>query len=1067
MPVRKVLNRCFYILLPFTLYLWVLPCGAQSTEASLDHLTVDNGLSYDKVRSVLQDTQGFIWIGTLNGLNRYDGHRFKKFFHDADDSSSLPDNRIQKLYEDSKGNLWVCTLSGISLYNPVTEKFKNFFQRDENDATQPVSCYAISENEGKLWAATAAGVRFINDKTFRLDHFPGHSHKDFINSRLLYDIVSSPNGYLLGAGFNGIVKMHPQKNSYELILLQDENPSHSIPDNQVNKIIEESDTIWWIGTWSGGLKKFNPVTKKFITYFPEDKPAYTFNHNIVRQIISCRENNRYLWISGSIDGFSRFDKRSGKFELFFQRGPWETGINPGPVFTIYEDRQNRIWMGNDAGIYVFDPARQYIKQRQIQLAGGPSCDKTIVRIYQDPADITGNSFWVSTRSCGVFLCDSLLRHIKKNDLSGFIHQLFTTSRFTVFDFLRSSDDCFWLAAGTEGLLLIDKKKKTYLHWGNKNLLRNNIPGFEGFYFRKLLQDKQGVVWIATGKGLLYYDSLTAGLKTFSHPVLQSENVQYLEQDNDGNIWAVRICSDRQEPLLYRISHRDRTVTAFSIDIFNNAFCSGQNFVNSFVIDSYDNLWFSGPDGRLIKATVQQEKITTRSFTQKEGMPPYRINLIKEKDSNHLWLASSHGLMVFDKKNETIEKSFSRTDGLLISDNTYMYADNKKRLFIRGPEGKYNLLRNYSETIDTAGPVLIITGVYIFNEPYLHPRLSISKVNELVLKHTQNNLQIEFAALDYTNPQQQEFAYKLESLDKNWITTKMPLALYSNLRPGKYLLRIKGAGGNGVWNEKGISLTVIINPPFRQTWLFRLIVLSLVTAVAYFIIKKRIAVIRKEEKLKQMKAEAEMKALRAQMNPHFIFNCLNTIDAYILKNRQEEASDILQKFSQLIRLVLENSRHDLIPLEEEIKALELYVELEQFILEKSFVYNIQVSPVLLEKTFQVPPLLFQPYVENAILHGLRHKKTKDGLLKIEFRFPDKLFLQCIIEDNGIGRIQSARINRAVGIKKESLGTEVTKERIDNLNERWKQHISVKIDDLEENEHTGTRVEIRIPAKLPEN
>jgi ligand-binding sensor domain-containing protein len=1033
---------------------------AQESGALLDHITSQHGLSHDKVRSIIQDRRGFIWIATWHGLNRYDGHRFKTFYHNPADSFTLPDNRIQKLYEDKNGDLWICSWTGVSRYDPVTEKFENFLSYSDKRPL-PVTCYDIVEYKNGYWVATNKGIYRVNLEEKRLNAFTGKGKDDPINSVVCFSLFPSARGYLLGATFKGILKMQPENNSYEIIRLIDGNIAHEIPDNQSSKIIEENDSTWWIGSWSGGLKNYNPLTKRFVSFFHENQPAYTFFYNIVRQIVPSRQSDRYFWIAGSGNGFRRFDKQTGKFETYYPPDADNLGPDPGPVFVIYEDRQNRIWMGNDAGIYVLDPARQFIRQKKVSWINKTGCDKDIIEIYEDPIDTTHNTYWICTWTCGVYLSDSLFSKPKSTPASQLVSSLSLKHSFTPTALLRDMNGNLWITAGLKGLLLISHDGKIKKYWGNSIPSVKGNPIFEGIYFRESIQDNNGKIWITTAKGLYYYEPATDNLEEFEDEALQGKSIHHFREDSSG-YWVALFCTDNNQPLLYRIYKSDGKAIPVQGEALKYISCSGQKSINAFLADKAGHLWIGTSYG-LIHGVLRGEQFITKLYTEADGLPPVVIGAMAEKDERYLWLGNSLGVALFDRIQRKVIRSLSISDGLLISDITYMYADNKDRLFIRENEGKYNLITGDILASPRVAPPVVMTSIKIFNQPYLHPERAIADLEKLTFDHTQNNFQFDFAALDFTNPDRQQFAYKLEGLDEDWILSDHPTAVYNNLQPGTYTLKVKAANSFSVWNEKGISLQLIIAPPFWQTIWFYIILAVLSCLLIYWFVRRRITTIRKQEQLKQLKTEAEMKALRTQMNPHFIFNCLNTIDAYILKNKQEEASDILQKFSQLIRLVLENSRHDLVPVEEEIKALELYIELEQYILDDSFSSRITVHPSLLENPYLIPPMLLQPYVENSILHGLRYKKNNEGHLQITLRLVGNL-IECIIEDNGIGRKRSMAINESNPLKKESLGMRVTSDRIDNLNEIWQQPISVRITDIENEQQTGTRVEIDIPVRL---
>jgi LytS/YehU family sensor histidine kinase len=271
--------------------------------------------------------------------------------------------------------------------------------------------------------------------------------------------------------------------------------------------------------------------------------------------------------------------------------------------------------------------------------------------------------------------------------------------------------------------------------------------------------------------------------------------------------------------------------------------------------------------------------------------------------------------------------------------------------------------------------------------------------------------------------------------------------------------VQSGNEEGTWNTTAASMHFVINPAFWQTTWFKIAVALLVVTVAFFFIQRRIRSIRKESAMNQLMAETEMKALRAQMNPHFIFNCMATADGFILQNRKLEASEFLNKFSRLIRMVLENSQHSLVPVQKDLEALKIYIQLEQIRHQNKFVYCIDIDPELEQENICIPPLLLQPYVENAIIHGLRHKTDNDGALTVTAELNNDQ-LNFIIDDNGIGRDQSAVINQNRITSHQSMGMNVTSNRIETIQFIYKKKATVLITDKVNN--SGTEVRITVPV-----
>lgn len=336
---------------------------------------------------------------------------------------------------------------------------------------------------------------------------------------------------------------------------------------------------------------------------------------------------------------------------------------------------------------------------------------------------------------------------------------------------------------------------------------------------------------------------------------------------------------------------------------------------------------------------------------------------------------------------------------------------------------------------------------------------------LELQHTQNMFTFEMAALSFDNPTDNRYAYKLESFDEDWNQEgNRSFATYTNVPPGDYVLHIIAANNDGVWNRTGCRLPITILAPFWQTWWFRITALVTLLSLTGFIARRREQRLASEQRekseLRERIAASEMKALRSQMNPHFLYNSLNAIRLFILQNDSDNADKYLVKFARLMRLILDNSRQEWVTLASELEQLTLYLELEQLRFDDLFDFSITTDPALSPAQTAIPPMIIQPYIENAILHGLAHKKTK-GHIRITIE-PESTHLVCIVDDDGVGR------QRAQSLKKQSpghrsVGLRVTEDRLQLIGQRSGQAAGVIILDKHDDQEqaTGTRVVIQLP------
>jgi anti-sigma regulatory factor (Ser/Thr protein kinase) len=533
----------------------------------------------------------------------------------------------------------------------------------------------------------------------------------------------------------------------------------------------------------------------------------------------------------------------------------------------------------------------------------------------------------------------------------------------------------------------------------------------------ILEDRSGVFWVAGHGGI---DRLNRETGRFNH-YLAGTYIGYLYEDSGGTLWAG---TDRG---LYRYNQKEDRFTGFF---------DPQAEINSFTIggiieDNAKNLWLTSPSA-IIRVNTSTKELFI--YGSRFGISP---NSLLE------WAAP--------------------------------YKDRKGQLFIGGPKGFYTF--SPEELAVKTDLKLIITDLFINTIPVLTGKRSpiqkpVEEISDLELKYNQNNIAFNFATIDYRNPEATKYFTMLESYDNTWREVAGEKSSnYFLVPPGKYVFRIKAYNSDGVKAEK--TITIRIYPAWWNTWLFRISAIIFIGVIFYGLLrwrlkqKFRLQLERSEKErqmaeLKQKGTELEMQALRAQMNPHFIFNSLNSINRFILQNNRAQASEYLTKFSKLIRLILQNSQASLIPLDSELESLELYLNLEALRFNYHFSYKISVPKDMDISALQVPPLILQPYVENAIWHGLMHKEEK-GQLDVEISEEDD-YLYFKITDNGIGREKASALASKSATKHKAMGLRITAHRIAILQKSQTLESPVSINDLVNTDGSaaGTEVTIKMPV-----
>lgn len=475
----------------------------------------------------------------------------------------------------------------------------------------------------------------------------------------------------------------------------------------------------------------------------------------------------------------------------------------------------------------------------------------------------------------------------------------------------------------------------------------------------------------------------------------------------------------------------------------------------------NKIWLGTSNGLVLFDT---QTYNYKAITEKDGLPDNNVTDIYEEPNGDYWLVTNRGISYYSKsKNEY--RNFTTKDGAYSQEYDWgnVFKIEGDRYVFGGTDG-ISVFRKDNIQAQNIRPKVQITRLSINEKPF-RTKTYIGETTKLELEPSQNTFSLDIIGIEYGSPERVKIQYQLEGVDNQWIKAGNPaIARYVNVVEGTYKFRVKATDEDEKMSSEERIITVIIHAPYYRTaWFRALLVVSLIL-LGFLFYRLRIKQIREEakkkEEIRRLRAEAEINALRSQMNPHFIFNCLNTIDSYILLNKTDDASEFLNKFSKLIRRILENSREEFNTILKEIDTVELYIKLEQERIYPKFSYDISIDEQFGNEEYYIPTMLIQPFVENAILHGLRHKKDGFGELYLNLKkVSDQIVIHII--DNGIGREASKKINSSKSIGRKSVGIYVTEERIEKLNEIYSQKANFKITDINENDDKGTIVEIKLP------
>ncbi len=486
------------------------------------------------------------------------------------------------------------------------------------------------------------------------------------------------------------------------------------------------------------------------------------------------------------------------------------------------------------------------------------------------------------------------------------------------------------------------------------------------------------------------------------------------------------------------------------------------FIHKITEDRKGNIWVATLGKGLLRCSLKEDHLVLEDqYDRKDGLPSdIALSVLVDKNDN-VWFGDymSVTLITQPGQHETIT-TFNEKDGLISSYYQTLKLEQQKNGTVWGLTSM-GVISFHPDSIilNSVAPVLKIDEIAFANsrstEPItINPKFSFRK----------NSPEFRFTAVSLTDPSKIRYAYRLKEIDSNWTYSNTRSVNFNFLPAGQYTFEVKACNNNNIWSQ-ALTYHFTIQAPFWQTWWFRGLVLLIIGLLVFMLFRRRINAIKTKTAIRQQMTELEAKALRAQMNPHFIFNCLNAIQELIVTKNFTEAYQYLSHFSKLLRMVLNNSEKNFIPLSSELEVNSLYLQLESLRFKQSFSYEIVVEPQIEEETTYVPSLLLQPFLENAIWHGLMHK---EGEKKLTLTFREEGdHLVCIIDDNGIGRERSNEIKagKIGAIHFESKGMTLSQQRIDMLNHQLEENLSIAIEDKkdEKGNATGTTVRIMIPKQ----
>ena len=788
-----------------------------------ERIFLEQGLSHGIVLSILQDDEGFMWFATADGLNRYDGYRFKIFKHDPDDPNSLSDNYVEKIYKDSSGSLWIGTRDGLNLFDRDTNTFKRY-QHNPDDPQSLSSSYIMSifeDRAGMLWIGTlGGGLNRFDRHTQTFTHYRyDMDNAQSLSGDIVYAIVEDHLDNLwIGTRTGGLNRFEQSRKSFKRFQHDPSNPT-SLSHNQVYSLLVDSNNDLWIGTRGGGLNRFNSENESFVRYQREPDNPDSLNSNHIFTLYE--DQNKQLWIGTKGGGLNLFNKAEQRFIHYKHHQGDPHSLNQNTIFSIYQNRSGILWFGAfGRGINKLNPDFENFGhyRRNPAIYSGLN-DDHVLELYQDKAGI----LWIGTRTGGLNRFDrqsgtfSHYRHDPNDPRS--------ISDNMIYALYQDQSDTLWIGTDQGGLNRFNTEDETFSRYLHDPQDPNSISSDE--WITPIIEDSLGSLWIGTRNGLDRFDTRRGTFQRYQHdpddPTSLSDNsVSALFKDKKGTLWV-----GTRGGGLNRFNEKNGSFTHYQYDPAN-ANSLSHNAIYTINEDQAGTLWIGTFGGGLNK--LDQNSGVFTHYREKEGLPNDHILSILTDDQGHLWISTYKGLSRFDPSTE-IFKNYLVSDGL--QSNQFSLSSAFKtpdgQLMFGGVNG-FNAFYPNEIQDDLHIPAIVITDFLLFNRsvPLQHVKAdsplkkTINQTNALILSHEDLVFSFEFSALHYANPAGNQYTYKLEGFDKNWVTTSADkrFATYTNLPSGNYTFQVKGSNKDGIWNETGRAIQVTILPaPWRTWWAY--------------------------------------------------------------------------------------------------------------------------------------------------------------------------------------------------------------------------------------------------------
>ncbi len=828
---------------------------AQQEDIRFARLSIEEGLSQSSILAFCQDSKGFIWIGTADGLNRYDGNEFKIYRRDLNNlQNSLPNNQVSALLEDRQGYIWVGTGGGLTRFDPRTETFRNFmFDADSTPFSKVLSI--LQDREGFLWFATLEkGLKKYDPRTEQMTiHRSDSKNPNSISYNAVYGLIEDKEGRIwIGTGGGGINIFDKKTGKFKTLRHNPADPENSLSSDIAGTVSFSLDeNTVWIGSYGFGLNRLDKETGKFTHYKHDPRNPYSISDNRIDKIF--RTQSGEIWICSESGLDKLIETPDSVYFIRYKNQPTNlNSLSDNHAFLMYEDAGGILWVGTyRGGLSRFDPKRKKFGLYRQNPNDPQSLSNNAIRSVMEDRD---RNLWINTTQGG------LNKITYKNRLENkqfFVNYKpdpaneFSISSEKGANLFQDKEGRIWIGTNGDGLNLYENDQRFIrIQLNPKDSL--SIPNNR---IRAMYQDRKGRFWIGTVDGISLFDPLTLKIKKHyksgkngDQKKLSHYHIRQITEDRSGFLWITTDGGglNRFDP--------EKEIFTHYLNKPNDKNTIADNRVTCLYIDKEDIIWLGTAGGGLNRFDPRTEKFTF--LVEENGLPNNAIYGILPDNRGNLWISTNKGLSKFDPKTKKF-RNYSVNDGLQ-SDEFNLNA------FFRSPSGELffggisGLTFFYPDSIkdnDYQAPIVLSDFKIRNKSVHIYGKGSplkqhISYTSSMTLSHEENNFTIEFAALHYGMTGKKRYQYRLRNYQEEWIEAdeKRSFASFTNLREGTYIFEVRGTNTDGVWSKQIRQLEITIKPPFwASVWFVTLCTLSLLGS-AFGFYRLRISQIKAQKRI---------------------------------------------------------------------------------------------------------------------------------------------------------------------------------------------------------------------------